>query len=127
MLELRDEGGVIADGFTSEELAVELEPRGAQHTLVRVAPGMWRMELMAPAGSGGGTLRVRVRFEGAPLLERAVPIAVDRAVAEGRVATRGGCATVPAARSPLAWLGVLLGVLALSRRARTPSTQSAAR
>jgi subtilisin family serine protease len=94
-LELRDQGGRLADGFARSRLALETDPASVVEPLTRVAPGLWRFSVAAPAGTGGGSLTLRVSYAGALLAERTLPIAVDPWVAADGVAARGGCALAP--------------------------------
>jgi subtilisin family serine protease len=119
-LSLRSESGEIADGFDPARLVVDSSVGMIDPPLTRDAPGFWRFGLTCPRHSGGQTLHLAVRFDGQPLSDRRVPIAVDRAVAAEGFATRGGCtvsAESPSAgRSVLIWLGICLG--SLCRRAK---------
>ena len=113
-VELRGADGTIADGFDAKRFRLEAEPAIVRSSLARVAPGLWRFELGAPGGTGGRTMSVRLLFDGAPFLERDVPIAVDQAVAEEGFGARGGCA-IAAPRSTRAhpWAVALLAVFAV--------------
>lgn len=119
VLELRSAEENIVDGFDPKSLELRVEGGSAVVPLTRVAPGLWRFSVAAPSGSGGGTLKLRVSFAGSLLLARSLPIAVDRAVAEGGVDARGGC-SVPAAPPPTGapWLALSI-LLALRQRARS--------
>jgi len=124
VLELRATDESIVDGFAKKRLRLELEGGTASAPLTRVAPGLWRFSVSAPAGSGGSTLTLRVRFDGALLLSRSIPVAVDRWVADGGVAARGGCSVAgrPGSESGLWWLALAVSIVLRRRRneRRTP-------
>jgi MYXO-CTERM domain-containing protein len=115
-VELRGPNG-IADGFDPQRLKLTVERATVVEALSRVAPGLWRFAVVAPAGSGGQQLSLRLAFDEKTLLQRTVAIAVDRWVAEEGVTTRGGCAVASGPASLGLWLGVL-ALAALLRRRR---------
>jgi MYXO-CTERM domain-containing protein len=121
LVELRDDAGDIVDGFDPRRLT--LEPRGATFAepLTRLAPGLWRFAVAAPAGSGGRTLTLTLRYDGRSVTARSLPIAVDRALSSGAVSARGGCALAGGGRAgstPSAWLALFGLALGLARRRR---------
>lgn len=117
VLELRSAEENIVDGFDPRDLELTVEGGRVDAPLRRVAPGLWRFSAVAPAGSGGGELTLRLKFQGALFLERVLPIAVDRAVAEGGVDARGGCALAPSRPAP-GWLFAVLIASAARRITR---------
>jgi hypothetical protein len=119
-LSLRSASGEIADGFDPGRLTVRSSVGTVTPALTREAPGFWRFGLGCPRGSGGQTLEVAVLFDGQALFRRSIPIAVDRAVAQGGFSARGGCATSGrGTRSAPVVLGCLvLGFFARRRRRR---------
>ena len=120
LVELRDDAGQIADGFDARRLALRASPAVVLEELTRIAPGLWRFQVAGPEGSGGETLKLELSFDGATLLERAVPIGVDRWAAEGRASARGGCGLSRAragVHPELALLALLAALIAVRRRA----------
>ena len=118
LVELRAEGGLLADGFDPAKLRLTAQPASVRSSLSRVAPGLWRLEAAAPFDTGGLLMKLRLTFDDELLAERELPIGVDQAVADGGFTARGGCG-VSAARSvsslPLAvWLA--LAAAAFRRR-----------
>lgn len=118
--EFRDDDGKIADGFDARRLSLALSNAALAEPPTRLAPGLYRFSVTAPAGSGGATLKVALRFDGRTLLERELPIAVDPALARRPASVRGGCALSGTARAPLE-LGWLLAAWALRRRFKPAS------
>jgi subtilisin family serine protease len=119
--ELRTDDGQLADGFDPRRLTLEVEGAEIVEPLLRIAPGLQRFSIAAPAESGGARLRVRLAFDGATLVEREAPIAVDPGARQGLAAPRGGCAFTRASdpsTSLLALLGVASVVVSRRRRAR---------
>jgi subtilisin family serine protease len=89
--ELRDDASRPADGFAAHRLSLELDNAQVLEPLQRLAPGLYRFALAAPSASGGKTLSVRLLFDGVPISERTLPIAVDRGALVGLAMPRGGC------------------------------------
>lgn len=117
-LETRTKDKLVADGFDAGILSLAVEGARVTQDLTRLAPGLWTFCVAAPAGSGGGTLRVQARYGDVTLGEpQSLPVGVDPfAAREGAVAL-GGCATSPARASALPlWLAGLLLLLGVSRR-----------
>ena len=94
LVQLRTAAGEVAHGFDPDRLGLQVRPGEVSIPLSEVGPGLWAFAIAAPAGSGGGSLEVRVLFDDRTLLERTVPVAVDRGVLERGVSARGGCAVV---------------------------------
>jgi subtilisin family serine protease len=119
LIELRDDEGRIADGFEPARLSIAADFAVVHGGLRRVAPGLMSFSLRVPARSGGKTLRLRVTFDGEPLLARDVPVAVDRPLSQELPTARGGCALALPARGglPVLMACALLAAAAL-RRAR---------
>ncbi len=119
VLELRAADGSIADGFDAARLKLMVAPAHITTPLTRVAPGLWRFAAAAPAGSGGGELRLDVTWDDQVLIERKLPIAVDRWIASDGVDARGGC-NVAGRNSPWSAIGavVALALGTLLRRRR---------
>jgi subtilisin family serine protease len=123
LIELRDDAGDIVDGFDARRLTLAVRGVNLTEPLSQLAPGLWRFTVAAPEGSGGRTLRLAVLFDGHEVTARSLPIAVDRALANGFVSARGGCALGrPHPPGATASLGLALFGLALGlgsrRRAR---------
>ena len=110
--ELRADDGKIADGFDPRRLTFALSNASLAESPTRLAPGLYRFSVTAPAGSGGESLRVALQFDGRTLLERSLPIAVDPALARRPASVRGGCGMGAASRASaeLGWLLALAGV-----------------
>lgn len=121
-LELRDGEGALADGFDPRRLRLEVRGAALVEPLARVAPGLHRFAVAAPAGSGGNALTLRVLFDETVLLSRSVPIGVDPGAATGAVAPRGGC-TLGATSGPSAgfWLWAALALFVFGRARRGQS------
>jgi hypothetical protein len=92
LLELRDAEGNVVDGFDPSRLGLKHEPAELTEPLRRIAPGLFSFALVAPAGTGGSEIELELLFDGAPVVSRRIPVAVDRHVAEQGLAARGGCA-----------------------------------
>lgn len=114
-VELRGPNG-IADGFDAERLSLSATHGSISEALTRVAPGLWRFAVAAPANSGGQQLSLALSFDGKPLLQRNVAIAVDRWVAEEGVSTQGGCSVGRGRGRLFAFALLALGLAALTRR-----------
>jgi len=119
-LELRDDTGQIADGFEASRLGLVASPGVVHEALTRVGPGFFRFSVSAPANTGGQTLSLKVLFDGRPLVTRALPISVDRWVANDGISVRGGsCAfAAPERMNTAVWVLVLLGAVCSCRRRR---------
>ncbi|MCC6213755.1 MAG: S8 family serine peptidase [Polyangiaceae bacterium] len=119
VLELRTAAAALADGFDPGRLAVEVGGARLASGPTRVAPGLYRFELSADAGTGGGEARVLARFDGERLAEARVPIAVDPHVAAAGFHARGGCAVGARASEGGGWAALGgLGAWAARRRRR---------
>lgn len=115
-LRAADEG--IADGFDHSSLRLEVS-NGTVQSFTRAAPGFWKLAVIAPAGSGGATLGLRVMLGEKELMTRRVPIGVDRWVANDGVDAQGGCSQSPSRPSSIAGLGFCVALILLgSRRCR---------
>ena len=116
LVQLRTAAGTLAYGFDPDRLELEVEPGEINSPLSRIGPGLWSFAVAAPAGSGGGNVQLRIVFDGRPLLQRNVPVGVDRNVVERGVTARGGCAVARSStpldlRSFTGWLLLVLGGL----------------
>ncbi|MEP7049968.1 MAG: S8 family serine peptidase [Pseudomonadota bacterium] len=121
LLDVRDTAGKVADGFDQSRLSLSVQNATVSEALTRVAPGLFRFAVAAAAGSGGQSLHLAVSFDSRPILEKDVPIAVDRWVAEGGVSARGGCAVsaLPFHSTRSAWaLAMACALLARRRHMR---------
>jgi len=94
--------------------------------LTRMAAGLWQFGVAAQDGSGGGTVRVRVQYDGVTLgKEQALPIGPDLFMAtEGVTAHGGGCGVQPAttASGSWWWVAAAAAMAAAARRARRRAT-----
>jgi subtilisin family serine protease len=114
LVAVRDDEGQIADGFPESRLRLEIAgDSGAEivETPLRIAPGLYRFRVAAPAGSGGRVLSLAVRFDARVIATKVVPIAVDPALAREAPAARGGCGITPS--KPLAFAPVAFAFSAL--------------
>ena len=122
-VELRDDDGKIADGFDSNRLSLSAQPAQISEGLTRVAPGLYRFTLAAPAGTGGQNLRIELSFDGHVVVSKSLPIAVDRWLALDGASAQGGC-SVSSTSSAACRLGAarafagfwLLGLAFMRRR-----------
>ena len=116
-VDLRDSAGNVADGFDPSRLRLSAENASISEPLTRIASGFYRFALSAPAGSGGQELHLAITFDDHVIMEKDVPIAVDRWVAEDGVSARGGCAVSAVSTRPTwaAWAALAVA-FALSRR-----------
>jgi MYXO-CTERM domain-containing protein len=115
-VDLRDDTDQIADGFDPQRLTLAAEPALIQEGLTRVAPGLYRFVLSAPANTGGDDLRIAVSFDQSLIATKTLRIAVDRWVASDGVSARGGCSVGAGTGTGTGtgWMGlvVLVGVFA---------------
>lgn len=122
LVELRDDEGRIADGFAESRLRLEMGgATGAKlvESPLRLAPGLYRFRIAAPAGSGGRMLSLAVRFDDRVVASLSLPIAVDAALAHESPSARGGCGV--AASKPLAsapFVVAFVAFTALAHRVR---------
>jgi subtilisin family serine protease len=92
LVELRDDQDEIADGFEPARLALFADGASVSEPLTRLAPGLWSFAITAPAGSGGRSLALSLRFDGREVAAKRMPIAVERSLANTLPSARGGCA-----------------------------------
>lgn len=97
-VELRRADGSAAASADGAELALVVQGGTVRQRPTHVRAGLWRFEVGAPRRSGGGSVRVDVRYRGVSLGERVLPIAVDAWAATGDVQPLGGGCSVGAAR-----------------------------
>jgi subtilisin family serine protease len=117
-VELRTDDGQIADGFDDRRLTLSVAGATTVEPLLRVAPGLRRFAFAAPPESGGGHVRVALAFDGAPLTERELPIAVDAGSLLAPPAPRGGCDVARTKTGALPALALTLLLLTVQRRRR---------
>lgn len=91
---LRDQAGRPAGGFAVHRLTARA-PGAARVTLEPLTPGLWRLALAMPAGSGGSDVELDVAFDGERIGSRTLPVAVDPQVAGSGFRASGGCAVDP--------------------------------
>src|SRR5690606_41583401 len=94
---LRDQAGRPAGGFAVHRLTARA-PGAARVTLEPLTPGLWRLALAMPAGSGGSDVELDVSFDGERIGSRTLPVAVVPQVAGSRVPPSGGSAVDPGPR-----------------------------
>ncbi len=120
--QLRDAEARVAHGFDPDRLRVRVEHGALSEPLTLVAPGLWRFAVSAASGAGGRQVSISLDFDGSPLLERTLPVAVDEWVAVDGVVPRGGCtASRPPRSGPTAW--AFLSALLVARRRRSDLRQ----
>ena len=123
---LRDREGEVADGFDPSRLSLVVENGLVLRPLERVAPGLYRFEVAAGEGSGQGSMRIEVRFdgqvvgEGHPSLSgaRTLPIGVDRWVANREIEATGGCEVGRGRSRAAGWGAAVAGLAAIAVRRR---------
>ncbi len=121
LVQLRTSDGKPADGARPPRLTLSVTNGQLVEPLVRRAPGTYAFTVKAWPGTGGRTLTVAVRLDGAQLVTASVPIAVDRHLAVGVAAARGGCALgADDARHPTGGAAALvaIGIVTTARRRR---------
>ena len=121
-VQVRDESGAPADNFGSDRLRLEAAPAVVKEPLRRAGPGLFRFAIAAPAETGGQRMKVRVLLDDRVLAERELPIAVDRALANGAADARGGCScgfTSGAGAASALWIGLLALLVRRHRRAQS--------
>lgn len=89
---LRDVDGSVFDA-APERLGVDVTGGSVREALARVGPGLYRIVIGASENSGGGSIRVQLRVDGAALLAATLPIALSGSVP--RSARDTGCSVVP--------------------------------
>jgi subtilisin family serine protease len=122
-VEVRAADGSLADGFDEARLTLDVSAEGAvTRPLARVAPGLFRFEVRALAGTGSRVMDVDVRLDGVSLGDpssrlsghRAVPIGADRWIALGSARAYGGCSVASRPTpAPIACFLVVLWAAAL--------------
>ena len=125
-VELRGNGGLIADGFDTGKLVLEVRGGRVSQGLERLGPGLWRFGVAAEDGSGGGTVHAEVRYDGVLIgREQALPIGPDLFMAtEGMRALGGSCGVALGetrgwgAWWAAAWSAMMVGVKRRRGRAR---------
>lgn len=123
-VELRTDDGQLADGFDERRLVLSVTGATVVEPLLRVAPGLRRFAFAAPPESGGGRVRVALAFDGAPLLERELPIAVDSGSLLAPAAPRGGCGLARPKSGGLWAMFLALLLIGANRRRRTRNMES---
>jgi subtilisin family serine protease len=124
-IELRHADRTIAFDVPPADLQVVVTGGSVVEPLTRVRAGLWTFAVAAPRGSGGTELTIDVRYRGASLGVRTLPVGVDAWVASSGVEGVGGCAVVGPARSPrlaAALVAVALALGASRRRTRLRTT-----
>ena len=90
VLQLRDASGQRAD-VDPRALAITIDSGRVTEEPESPAPGFVRFAVAANRDTGGETLTVEVRYQGALIAEQALPIAVDVNVVKAGFWARGGC------------------------------------
>ncbi len=117
LAELRKDGDLLVDGFDASRLRLEVQRGSVTSPLTRVAPGLWRFAVAAPAGSGGERMRVLLRFDDVVIAEEDVAIGVDPWVVGAQPSARGGCSLGRRGSAP-AVIGLILSAMVLLRLRR---------
>jgi subtilisin family serine protease len=115
LLELRDEGDLVADGFDERRLLLSVQGGSLLEPPTRLGAGLYGFRVVAPEGSGGERLQLSLLFDGERLARRELPIATDPWLAQGTPIPHGGCSFSPAGKINGAWLLALAALLATSR------------
>jgi subtilisin family serine protease len=113
LIELRDAADHVVDGFDARRLTVTANGGFVVERPLRLAAGLWRFSVAAPAGSGGRELDLDVAFDGRSLAHRSLPIAVDRALSTNLPSARGGCTVTSPPSTPRTPGGASFALLAL--------------
>jgi MYXO-CTERM domain-containing protein len=122
-IELRRADGSTASGIDPARIALDVENGVVLTPPTRVRHGLFRFAVAGARGAGGGELRLGVRYGGASLGTRALPIGVDVWSTRGGVDALGGgcsCEAAGGARGP-APVGAIVALglaVALVRRRR---------
>jgi subtilisin family serine protease len=117
-VELRHADGQVLMTPAGDDLELRIDGGVVITPIAQVRAGLYRFAFSAPKGSGGETVEVDVRYRGASLGVRILPIGVDIWAAQGGVRPVGGCQIGrPETRGE--WGLVALG-LWLARRRRGP-------
>ena len=122
VVELRSANRDIAAGVAARDLQLIVEGAQVHEAPLLVRAGLWRFAVAARRGTGGQLATVEVRYRGASLGRRTLPIGVDAWAATGGVVSVGGCnlssRVMPQRRwgAHAAWLLCLLGWLGWLRR-----------
>ncbi len=118
---LRDENDHRADGFEASRVVASmiLEGQVSHPNLVRMGPGLYRLETSIEAGHGGKNITLNVTFDGVDVVDsKVLPVAVDYWSATQSVSAHGGCATGPPPFAGASWIAYALAVLILRRTKR---------
>jgi subtilisin family serine protease len=91
VIQLRRSDGSVASGIGGQALSVHLAGAMLTQPVTRSMAGTWTFAFAAPVGSGGGTVTVDVRYAGASLGARTLPIGVDAWAARSGIDAVGGC------------------------------------
>lgn len=127
VVELRDEEGRVVGDVPNTALEVRTTNARVTSPIARVAPGLWRFSVAGEGEPAGTVATVEVRYRGASLGVRALPIASDPWQTDGRWGAAGGCSVASNDDgAKLSALGLVLGAAALVRR-RASVTSSRAR
>jgi hypothetical protein len=122
-VELRRADGTVVSGLAGDKLTIDVRGGVVHAPLTKVRYGLWRFAVAAPRGTSGTTMTVDVRYDGASLGVRSLPVGSDVWLASGEPsqATSAGCSCDVAGRGAGGPLGGLAGggvIAALARRRR---------
>ncbi|MBN2195730.1 MAG: S8 family serine peptidase [Polyangiaceae bacterium] len=126
LLQLRTVSGDLADGARPPRISLVVVNGVVAEPLERRAPGSYSFAVRATPGTGGQDLTVRAELDDNELTHVTIPIAVDRHLATGVAAARGGCAVGSPPRRPTGVAAFLIGVAILAThigRRRTLATR----
>jgi subtilisin family serine protease len=118
IVQLRDDGGRIANGFDDTKLGMDASPVASPVVLEKIAPGLWDFTVTAPRGSGGAELSLALHFDERVVARKTVPIAVDASTARHGFFASGGCAVVGRSPTLASALGLIPVAVWLGRRKR---------
>ena len=118
LVELRDDAGDIADGFDARRVSLSVSGASVVAPLTRQEPGLFHFAVVAPDGSGGRKLSLAVLFDGHPVAQRSLPIAVEHSLAGSLPVAQGACSLARPTRGTQGYVGffALAAAHALKRR-----------
>jgi subtilisin family serine protease len=116
VIELRHADGTVASEVPASQLELVVDGGVVLEPIAKVRAGLFRFSFSAPAGSGGTTIVLDVRYAGQSLGVRSLPVGTDAWTASAGVQPVGGCAV--GGRGGAGWWIVLALSLLTAGRAR---------
>jgi subtilisin family serine protease len=127
VIELRHSNGTVATEVPASRIELLLGGGVLIEPVAKVRAGLYRFAIAAPAGSGGTTMTVDVRYEGQSLGTRSLPVGVDAWAASGGVQPVGGCSVAAVGACSNGWLQAMVVALALAARLQASGSRLQAR